>query len=151
MKKRHDDLMRGRRMGRREFITMAGRLGLVIVGSGMLPRRSWAQDLAPQETTEFKVPYQLPEGKTHLRGTTLGYQSWEPWCRPYQMKVFQKHTGIKIETGIYKSSKEMLTKLASGIGETYDTFSPSSEAVKQCVKSGFFQPINLDNIPHYNY
>jgi spermidine/putrescine-binding protein len=136
---------------RREFLKKASELGIVVVGSTALPRHLWAsEDLASKETTTFKVPYQMPSGKDHLRGTNLGYLSWEPWCRPYQMDIFSAHTGIKpIDTALFGSSDEMITKLGAGADETYDVFSPEAGSVKACVDKGWFQPINRDNIPHY--
>ena len=153
MKNRRNDygLLHGSDLGRREFLQKAAALGLVIVGSGMLPRHAWASKLAPKETTKFKVPYQVPKGKAHLRGTDLGYLSWEPWCRPYQMNVFSKHTGIKVDTAFFGSSDEMITKLGAGADETYDVFSPEAGSVRKCVEKGWFQPINRYNIPHYKY
>ena len=140
-------------MSRREFLERAGKLGLVVVGSGMVPnmfpRNGLAQTLKPKETTEFKVRWKNPLGKKFPPGTSLAYFSWEPWCRPYQMKVFTEHTGVSVSTGIFKSTKEMLTKLGAGAAQSYDIFSPSQYSPMQCVEAGWFQEVNLKNIPHY--
>jgi spermidine/putrescine-binding protein len=117
----------------------------------MLPKLAWGAELGLKETTKFKVQWQAPKGKTFPPNTSLAYLSWEPWCRPYQVDIFNKHTGIKVTTALFKSTQEMVTKLGAGGAHSYDIFSPAQDPVKKCVEQGWFQPINRNNIPHYKY
>jgi spermidine/putrescine-binding protein len=149
MKKNDLGFLKGRKINRREFLAEASKLGIVITSTNLFPRVAWGADPQVKETKQFKVRWKNPKGKKFSQGTTLGYLSWEPWCRPYQMDIFTDHTGVKVETAIFKSTKEMLTKLGAGAAKSYDLFSPSQYSPKQCIEAGWFQPINLDNVPHY--
>lgn len=138
-------------ISRRQFMKKAAELGVVIAGTSMLPRMSWGSELGLKRTKDFKVTWEVPHGKTFPKNITLGYSSWEPWARQYQLETFGKHTGIKFKTSIYNSGQEMLTKLGGGAAHTYDVFSPSHAELMECVKENWFQPINLDNVPYYKY
>lgn len=65
-------------------------------------------------------------------------------------KAFTEATGIKVNYTTFDSNETMYTRLKSG-GTNYDVIIPSDYMIGRLIEEDMLAPLNLDNIPNYQY
>lgn len=88
-------------------------------------------------------------GKTDFKGDTLNLLVWEGYADPMIISGFEEKYGVKINPTYFGSSDELLAKLKSGGGGTYDIISPSGDLAGLLVKSDMLEPLETDNYKSY--
>ena len=63
---------------------------------------------------------------------------------------FEKLTGIKINYTNYATNEELYAKLKGG-GATYDVIIPSDYMISKMIKENLIQPLDMNNIPNFEY
>lgn len=89
------------------------------------------------------------EGKTDFKGDTLNLLTWEGYADPTIISGFEEKYGVKINPTYFGSSDELLAKLKSGGGGTYDIISPSGDLAGLLVKSDMLEPIETKDYKNY--
>ncbi len=63
---------------------------------------------------------------------------------------FTKLTGIKVNYSTYATNEELYAKLKGG-GSTYDIIIPSDYMISRMIKENMLLPLDLNNIPNFEY
>ncbi len=63
---------------------------------------------------------------------------------------FEKLTGIKVNYTNYATNEELYAKLKGG-GATYDVIIPSDYMISKMIKENLIQPLDVNNIPNFEY
>ncbi|MBP3250356.1 MAG: spermidine/putrescine ABC transporter substrate-binding protein [Ruminococcus sp.] len=63
---------------------------------------------------------------------------------------FEKLTGIKVNYTNYATNEELYAKLKGG-GAAYDVIIPSDYMISKMIKEKMIQPLDLSNIPNFEY
>lgn len=63
---------------------------------------------------------------------------------------FEKLTGIKVNYTNYATNEELYAKLKGG-GATYDVIIPSDYMISKMIKENLIQPLDMSNIPNFEY
>lgn len=63
---------------------------------------------------------------------------------------FTKLTGIQVNYTTYPSNEDLYSKLKNG-GASYDVIIPSDYMISKMIKEEMIQPVDLDNIPNFQY
>lgn len=63
---------------------------------------------------------------------------------------FEKLTGIKVNYTNFATNEELYAKLKGGAA-SYDVIIPSDYMISKMIKEGMIQPLNLGNIPNFEY
>ena len=63
---------------------------------------------------------------------------------------FEKLTGIKVNYTNYATNEELYAKLKGG-GATYDVIIPSDYMISKMIKENLIQPLDMNNIPNFEY
>lgn len=81
-----------------------------------------------------------------LKGSTLSVLAWEGYTDPSFTKGFEEKYGVTVKSTFFSSSDEMLSKLNSGGGASYDVITSSSDVSGSIVASGLVEPIDTKQI-----
>jgi putative spermidine/putrescine transport system substrate-binding protein/spermidine/putrescine transport system substrate-binding protein len=81
---------------------------------------------------------------------TLNLLTWEGYADPLFIEQFEKENNVKVNATYFGSSDELLAKLKSGGGSTYDVISPSSDVAEVLVKEGLVEPIDTSKLTYWN-
>ncbi len=63
---------------------------------------------------------------------------------------FEKLTGIEVNYTTYPSNEDLYSKLKNG-GASYDVIIPSDYMISKMINEEMIQPIDLENIPNFQY
>jgi spermidine/putrescine-binding protein len=80
---------------------------------------------------------------------TLNLLTWEGYADPEFTKAFSEKYGVKVNATYFGSSDELLAKLKSGGGDTYDIISPSSDVASVLIDSGLVEEIDTAKIDSF--
>ena len=83
-------------------------------------------------------------------GGELNLLVWEGFADPAIIAGYEEEFGVKINAVYFGSSDELLAKLKSGGGNTYDLISPSGDLSGLLVSEGMLDPINMDTITNFS-
>ncbi|MGM9665869.1 MAG: extracellular solute-binding protein [Eubacteriales bacterium] len=72
----------------------------------------------------------------------------------YYAQKYYEETGERVKVRVnyttYASNEDLYAKLKSG-ANSYDVIVPSDYMIERFIKEGLIQPINLENVPNYEY
>lgn len=81
--------------------------------------------------------------------TELNLLVWEGFADPAIISDYEEEYGVKVNAVYFGSSDELLAKLKSGGGSTYDLISPSGDLSGLLVDEGMLEPITIGNIKNF--
>lgn len=81
-----------------------------------------------------------------LKGSTLNILAWEGYADASFTKAFEEKYGVTVKGTYFGSSDELVSKLQSGGGSSYDVITPSSDVAGYIVESGLVEPIDVEQI-----
>jgi spermidine/putrescine-binding protein len=81
-----------------------------------------------------------------LKGSTLNILAWEGYADASFTKGFEDKYGVTVKGTYFGSSDELVSKLQSGGGSSYDVITPSSDVAGYIVASDLVEPIDVDQI-----
>lgn len=81
-----------------------------------------------------------------LKGSTLNILAWEGYADASFTKEFEEKYGVTVKGTYFGSSDELVSKLQSGGGSSYDLITPSSDVAGYIVESGLVEPIDVDQL-----
>jgi len=81
-----------------------------------------------------------------LKGSTLNILAWEGYADASFTKAFEEKYGVTVKGTYFGSSDELVSKLQSGGGSSYDVITPSSDVAGYIVESGLVEPIDESQI-----
>ena len=81
-----------------------------------------------------------------LKGSTLNILAWEGYADASFTKAFEEKYGVTVKGTYFGSSDELVSKLQSGGGSSYDIITPSSDVAGYIVESGLVEPIDMEEI-----
>jgi spermidine/putrescine-binding protein len=81
-----------------------------------------------------------------LKGSTLNILAWEGYADASFTKAFEEKYGVTVKGTYFGSSDELVSKLQSGGGTSYDVITPSSDVAGYIVESGLVEPIDETQI-----
>jgi len=81
-----------------------------------------------------------------LKGSTLNILAWEGYADASFTKVFEEKYGVTVKGTYFGSSDELVSKLQSGGGASYDVITPSSDVAGYIVSSDLVEPIDVEQI-----
>jgi len=81
-----------------------------------------------------------------LKGSTLNILAWEGYADASFTKAFEEKYGVTVKGTYFGSSDELVSKLQSGGGTSYDVITPSSDVAGYIVESGLVEPIDESQI-----
>ena len=81
-----------------------------------------------------------------LKGSTLNILAWEGYADASFTKAFEEKYGVTVKGTYFGSSDELVSKLQSGGGSSYDIITPSSDVAGYIVESGLVEPIDMGQI-----
>lgn len=81
-----------------------------------------------------------------LKGSTLSILAWEGYADASFTKEFEEKYGVTVKGTYFGSSDELVSKLQSGGGTSYDVITPSSDVAGYIVESGLVEPIDINQI-----
>ncbi|MBV6644622.1 MAG: ABC transporter substrate-binding protein [Cyclobacteriaceae bacterium] len=84
--------------------------------------------------------------KKDFKGATLNILCWEGYADEQFTKSFEEEFGVKVKGTYFGSSDELVSKLQSGGGSSYDIVSPSSDVAGYLVKAGLVDPVDPSKI-----
>lgn len=87
--------------------------------------------------------------ETASEGGTLNLLVWEGFADPAIISDYEEEYGVKVNAVYFGSSDELLAKLKSGGGSTYDLVSPSGDLSGLLVQENMLEPINTESITNY--
>lgn len=87
--------------------------------------------------------------KTDFKGDTLNLLTWEGYAEKEIISEFEKKYGVKVNATYFGSSDELIAKLRSGGGKTYDIISPSGDLSGFLVDSDMVEPLSIDQYKNY--
>lgn len=82
-------------------------------------------------------------------GGTLNLLVWEGFADPAIISDYEKEYGVKVNAVYFGSSDELLAKLKSGGGSTYDLISPSGDLSGLLVQENMLEPIDMSKITNF--
>jgi spermidine/putrescine-binding protein len=85
-----------------------------------------------------------------LKGSTLNILAWEGYADASFTKAFEEKYGVTVKGTYFSSSDELISKLQSGGGSSYDIITPSSDVAGKIVESGLVEPLDLNHITAWN-
>lgn len=141
----------------KKFFSLAAAL---VMSLGMFSGCSTASDEEEEEdssaqtlTIEDKSYYTKFKGK----GISINVYNWGEYISTGADEgtldvngEFEKLTGIKVNYTNYATNEELYAKLKGG-GTTYDVIIPSDYMISKMIKEELIQPLNMDNIPNFQY
>jgi spermidine/putrescine transport system substrate-binding protein len=75
--------------------------------------------------------------------------NWSNYLPPTLIEKFEKETGIKVTLDVYDSNETMLAKLQAG-ATGYDLVVPSGYMVRNMIKAGMAEKIDVYKLPNFN-
>lgn len=81
-----------------------------------------------------------------LKGSTLNILAWEGYADASFTKEFEEKYGVTVKGTYFGSSDELVSKLQSGGGTSYDVITPSSDVAGYIVASGLVEAIDVNQI-----
>lgn len=81
-----------------------------------------------------------------LKGTTLNILAWEGYADASFTKAFEDKYGVTVKGTYFGSSDELVSKLQSGGGASYDVITPSSDVAGSIVSSDLAEPLDLEQL-----
>ena len=87
--------------------------------------------------------------ESSAKGGTLNLLVWEGFADPSIISEYEEEYGVKVNAVYFGSSDELLAKLKSGGGSTYDLISPSGDLSGLLVQEGMLEPIEIEKIKNY--
>lgn len=85
-----------------------------------------------------------------LKGSTLNILAWEGYADASFTKAFEEKYGVTVKGTYFGSSDELVSKLQSGGGSSYDIITPSSDVAGYIVESGLVEPIAVEELTAWN-
>ena len=82
-------------------------------------------------------------------GNTLNLLVWEGMADEKIISGFEEEHDVKVNATYFGSSDELMAKLKSGGGSTYDVISPSGDLSGYLVASDMLEPLNVENYKNY--
>ena len=110
-------------------------LSLVIVASLLSSCGKKAEE-AKTETVDLEA----------LKGSTLNILAWEGYADASFTKAFEEKYGVTVKGTYFGSSDELVSKLQSGGGSSYDVITPSSDVAGYIVASDLVEPMDVTQI-----
>jgi spermidine/putrescine transport system substrate-binding protein len=122
---------------RREFLKLAASASISLTLASCLG--------PPSQPTPTPTPQ--PEEKL---SDTLNVYNWSDYIAPDTISNFEKEFGVKVIYDTYASNEELLAKIKAGaLG--YDVIFPSDYMVKTMINLDLLAPLNMKNIPNFEY
>lgn len=81
-----------------------------------------------------------------LKGATLNILAWEGYADASFTKAFEEQYGVTVKGTYFGSSDELVSKLQSGGGASYDVITPSSDVAGYIVSSDLVEPLATDQL-----
>jgi spermidine/putrescine-binding protein len=81
-----------------------------------------------------------------LKGSTLNILAWEGYADASFTKEFEDKYGVTVKGTYFGSSDELVSKLQSGGGASYDVITPSSDVAGYIVSSDLAEPLDLEQL-----
>ena len=81
---------------------------------------------------------------------TLNLYSWVDNFDTDMIKKFEEENNVKVNYSYFANNEELLAKIKAG-GADYDLIQPSDYMVASMIKQDLLEPLNLDNIPNFQY
>ncbi|MGL5113071.1 MAG: ABC transporter substrate-binding protein [Flavobacterium sp.] len=81
-----------------------------------------------------------------LKGSTLNILAWEGYADASFTKEFEEKYGVTVKGTYFGSSDELVSKLQSGGGASYDVITPSSDVAGFIVASDLAEPLNVEKL-----
>jgi spermidine/putrescine-binding protein len=81
-----------------------------------------------------------------LKGSTLNILAWEGYADASFTKEFEDKYGVTVKGTYFGSSDELVSKLQSGGGASYDVITPSSDVAGYIVSSDLAEPLDLQQL-----
>lgn len=90
------------------------------------------------------------DSKERFKGQTLNLLTWEGYGDPKIIKQFEEEYGVTVNSTYFGSGDELIAKLKSGGGNSYDIISPSGDVAGMLVQSDMVEPIDTARLTHFN-
>lgn len=150
-----DPRTRTRGYSRRDFIKMAGALGIALPGFSSLAAcgngdAAGTADLAigtPSDPVAQPLIGEAIGSGLDPESGPLRIYNWADYINPDILPRFTEETGIDIELTTFYNEEEAIQKLSSGETE-FDVWFPVASTVAKAVAGGLIQPINHDYLPN---
>ncbi|MEY4905111.1 MAG: hypothetical protein RLZZ292_2926 [Bacteroidota bacterium] len=84
-----------------------------------------------------------------FKGATLNILCWEGYADEKFTKGFQEKYGVTVKGTYFASSDELVTKLKTGGGTTYDIVTPSTDVAGYLVEQDMVQVIDVTKITKF--
>lgn len=81
---------------------------------------------------------------------TLNLYSWADNFDMDMIKKFESENNVKVNYAIFANNEELLAKLKAG-GANYDLIQPSDYMVASMIKQDLLEPLDLNQIPNFQY
>lgn len=81
---------------------------------------------------------------------TLNLYSWVDNFDEDMIKKFEEENNVKVNYTNFANNEELLAKLKAG-GADYDLIQPSDYMVASMIKQDLLEPLDLNNIPNFQY
>lgn len=81
------------------------------------------------------------------RGKTIHVFTWADLYDINKVKEFEEKTGIKVKLSFFTSNEELLIKLKSDSGGSYDLITPSDYAIKVLIDQGSLLALDKSRLP----
>ncbi len=85
-----------------------------------------------------------------VQAKELFLYNWSNYMPPELISKFEKETGIKVTLDVYDSNETMLAKLQAG-ATGYDLVVPSGYMVRNMIKQGLAQKIDVSKLPNFKH
>ncbi|MFD1705991.1 PotD/PotF family extracellular solute-binding protein [Siminovitchia sediminis] len=80
----------------------------------------------------------------------LNVFNWTEYIPDITIQKFEEEYGVKVNYSMFSSNEEMLAKVAAG-GGVYDLTMASDYIVPSMIERDMIEPIDLSNIPNFEY
>ncbi|MGZ9586973.1 ABC transporter substrate-binding protein [Paenibacillus marinisediminis] len=81
---------------------------------------------------------------------TLNLYSWVDNFDQDMIKKFEEEYNVKVNYSYFANNEELLAKIKAG-GSDYDLIQPSDYMVSSMIKQDLLEPLNMNNIPNFQY
>lgn len=81
---------------------------------------------------------------------TLNLYSWVDNFDMDMIKKFEDEYNVKVNYSYFANNEELLAKISNG-GADYDLIQPSDYMVASMIKQDLLEPLDLNNIPNFQY
>jgi len=81
----------------------------------------------------------------------LRVYNWGIYIDREVIKMFEKETGIKVQYMEYDSNEIMYTKVKKSRAGSYDLLIPSDYMISKMISEDMLEPLNMENIPNFQY